>query len=76
MKWIFDLNHGVQHLAFEANGQHIWVGHHDLETTMLTIVTTSVFVVVESLVKNQWKGKFLELDASKVNDSLFIIKNK
>jgi len=61
-------------LAFEANGQHIWVVHRDLETTMLTFVTTSVFVVVESLVKNQWKGKFLELDASKVNDSLFIIK--
>jgi hypothetical protein len=61
-------------LAFEANGQHIWVVHRDLETTMLTFVTTSVFVVVESLVKNQWKGKFLELDASKVNNSLFIIK--
>ncbi len=66
MKWIFDLDHGVQHLAFEANGQHIWVVHHDLETMMFTFVTTSVFVVVESLVKNQWKGKLLELGASKV----------
>ncbi len=53
-------------MAFEANGQHIWVLHCDLETMMLTFVTTHVFVVVELLVKNQWKGKFLELGASKV----------
>jgi hypothetical protein len=25
MQWVHDLNFGVQHLAFETNGQHIWV---------------------------------------------------
>jgi hypothetical protein len=25
MQWVLDLNFGVQHLAFETNGQHIWV---------------------------------------------------
>jgi uncharacterized membrane protein (DUF485 family) len=66
MKWILDLNYAVQHLAFKANGQHIWAVHHDLETMMLTFVITRVFVVVESLVKNHWKGKILELGASKI----------
>jgi hypothetical protein len=66
MKWILHLNYGVQQLAFKANDQHIWVVHHDLETMMLTFFITCVFVVVESPMKNQWKGKFLELGASKV----------
>jgi len=45
MKWILDLNYRVQLLAFEANGQHIWEVHHDLETMMLTFVTTSYFLL-------------------------------
>jgi hypothetical protein len=49
MQWALNLNFGVQHLAFEANGLHIWVVHRDLETNF---VTKYVFVVVESLVKN------------------------
>jgi hypothetical protein len=32
MWWIFNLNFGVQHLAFELNGQHVWVVHQNLET--------------------------------------------
>jgi hypothetical protein len=51
MKWIPDLNIGVQHLAFEVYGQHTWVVHCDLETMMPTFVTASVFAFVESLVK-------------------------
>jgi hypothetical protein len=39
-------------LAFEANGQHIWVVHQDLETGFPSYVTKDVFVVVESLVKS------------------------
>ncbi len=35
--------------------------HRDLETLMPTFVIESIFVVVESLVKNQYKGKFLKL---------------
>ncbi len=35
--------------------------HHDLETLTPTFVTKFIFVVVESLVKNQCKGKFLKL---------------
>jgi hypothetical protein len=27
MRWALDWNSSVQHLAFEANGQHIWVVH-------------------------------------------------
>jgi hypothetical protein len=54
--WVFDLNHKVQHLAFEANGYHIWVMHQDLEIGIPSYVTKDVFVVVISLVKNQCKG--------------------
>jgi hypothetical protein len=35
--------------------------HHDLETLTPTFVTEFIFVVVESLMKNQCKGKFLQL---------------
>jgi hypothetical protein len=52
MKWILDLNFGLQHLAFEVNGQHIWAMHRDLETLMRTFVIESIFAIVESLVKN------------------------
>jgi hypothetical protein len=51
MKWIFDLNFGLQHLAFEVNGQLIWAMHCDLETLMPTFVIESIFDVVESLVQ-------------------------
>jgi len=61
LKWILDLHFGLQHLAFEVNGHHIWAMHHDLKTLTPTFVTKSIFVVVESLVKNQCKGKFLKL---------------
>jgi hypothetical protein len=61
MKWISNLNYGVQHLAFELNFQHIWAMHHDLETVMPTFVIESVYVIVESLVNNQCKDEFLEL---------------
>jgi hypothetical protein len=60
MKWISNLNYGVQHLAFEVNGQYIWAMHHDLETMMPTFVIENVYVIVESLVNNQCKGEFLE----------------
>jgi hypothetical protein len=60
MKWISNLNYGVQHLAFEVNGQYIWAMHHDLETMMPTFVIESVYVIVESLMNNQCKGEFLE----------------
>jgi len=46
MKWIPDLNIGVQHLAFEVNGQHIWAMHCDLETMMPTFVTEGVFALL------------------------------
>jgi hypothetical protein len=35
--------------------------HKDLETMMHTFVIKYVFVIVESLVKNQFKSKSLEL---------------
>jgi hypothetical protein len=60
-KLIPNLNSKLQHLAFEVNGQHIWTMHHDLETMTPTFVIESIYVVVESLVKNQCKGKFLKL---------------
>jgi hypothetical protein len=52
MKWIPNLNSRFQHLAFEVNGQHIWVMHCDLETLTPTFVIEFIFDVVESLVKN------------------------
>jgi hypothetical protein len=58
MKWILDFNFELQHLAFEVNGQHIWVVHYDMETMTPTFVIEFIFVVVETLVKNQCKGKF------------------
>ncbi len=61
MKWIPNLNSRVQNLAFEVNGQHMWAMHHDWETMTPTFVIESIYVVVESLVKNQCKGKFLKL---------------
>jgi hypothetical protein len=61
MKWIPNFNSGLQHLVFEVNGQHIWAMHHDLETMTPTFVIETIYVVVESLVKNQCKGKFLKL---------------
>jgi len=61
MKWIFDFNFGLQHLAFKVKGQHIWIVHYDMETMTPTFVTEFIFIVVETLVKNQCKGKFLKL---------------
>jgi hypothetical protein len=62
MKWILDLNSKVQYLTFEINGEYIWPMHKKLETMMPTFVIENViFVVVESLTKNQCKGKSLEL---------------
>ncbi len=52
MQWVFNINSRIQHLAFEANGQHIWEVHKDLETVFPSYVTKNVFVVVKSLVKN------------------------
>jgi hypothetical protein len=52
MKWILDLNYGLQHFAFEVNGQHIWAVHCDLETLTPTFFIEFIFDVVESLVKN------------------------
>jgi hypothetical protein len=48
---------GIPHLAFELNGQQVWAIHQDLETMVPFMVIEAVFVVVESLVKNQCKGK-------------------
>jgi len=53
MRWVLDLNSRVQHLIFKANGQHIWVLHQDLEIGFPSYVIKNVFVLVESLVKNQ-----------------------
>jgi hypothetical protein len=55
--WIVDVKYGISHLAFELNGWHIWAIHWNLETMVPSMVTKDVFVVVESLVKNQCKGK-------------------
>jgi hypothetical protein len=55
MNWAPDLNSSVQHLAFEANGRHIWVVHQDLETSFPSYMIEDVFVIVESLVKNHAK---------------------
>jgi hypothetical protein len=48
-----DVNTGVCHLAFEVFGQHIWVVHWDLETMVICFVIKYVFIIVESLAKNQ-----------------------
>jgi len=57
MRWIFDAKFGIPHLAFQLNGQQVWAIHQDLETIMPSMVIKDVFVLVESLVKNQCKGK-------------------
>jgi hypothetical protein len=56
MWWILDLNSRVQCLAFELNGQHCWAIHQDLETMMPSLVNEDMFVIVESLLKNQCIG--------------------
>ncbi len=43
-------------MAFEANGQLIWAMHQDLKISLPSYVIKDVSIVVESLVKNQWKG--------------------
>jgi hypothetical protein len=55
--WIVDVKYGIPHLAFELNGWHIWAIHWNLDTMVPSMLTKDVFVVVESLVKNQCKGK-------------------
>jgi hypothetical protein len=47
-------------LAFEANNQHIWVVHQDLEIGFPSYVTEDVIIVIESLVKSQCKGNALK----------------
>jgi hypothetical protein len=56
MQWVLDVNIEVCHLAFKVFSQHIWVVHWDLETMVVYFVIEDVFVVVESLVKNQCIG--------------------
>jgi predicted short-subunit dehydrogenase-like oxidoreductase (DUF2520 family) len=58
MQWIPDINTKVYHLAFEVFGQHIWEVHHDLKTMVASFVTQELFIVVESLVKNQCMNTF------------------
>jgi hypothetical protein len=50
---VIDVNAKVWHLAFEVFGQHIWVVHQDLKIILVYFVIEDVFVVVQSLVKNQ-----------------------
>jgi hypothetical protein len=54
---IVDAKSRIPHLAFKLNGQHVWAIHWDLETMVPSMVTKGVLIVVESLVKNQCKGK-------------------
>jgi hypothetical protein len=56
MRWILDVNIRICHLGFEVFGQHIWVMHQDLKTMVASFVTQDLFIVVESLVKNQCIG--------------------
>jgi len=56
MRWILDVNIGICHLGFEVFSQHIWVMRQDLKTMVASFVTQDLFVVVESLVKNQCIG--------------------
>jgi hypothetical protein len=55
MQWVLDLNSRIQHLALEANGQHIWAMHWNLEISFQSYRTKDVFVVVKSLVKTNAK---------------------
>jgi hypothetical protein len=57
MCWLVDAKSGIPHLAFELDGQQVWEIHWDLENMVLSMVIDDVFVVVESLVRNQCKGK-------------------
>jgi hypothetical protein len=58
MWWILDVNTRVCDIAFEVSSQHIWAMHWDLETMVAFFVTQNLFVVVESLVKNQCTSTF------------------
>jgi hypothetical protein len=60
MWWVLDLNYGVKHLPFEANGQRFWVMYQDLKIVFPSYATKDVFVVVKSLGKNQCKGNALK----------------
>ncbi len=51
-----DTKFRIPHLAFELNDQQVWAIHRDLDTMVPSMVTNDVFVVVESLVKNQCKS--------------------
>jgi hypothetical protein len=57
MCWLVDAKFGIPHLVFELNGQHVWEIHRDLKNIVPSIVIEDVFVVVESLARDQRKGK-------------------
>jgi hypothetical protein len=39
IKWITNLNIGIDHLGFEFNGQHVWAKHKNMETRFSAFVT-------------------------------------
>ncbi len=57
LHYIYYFNFRVSHLAFELDVQQVLIVHWDLETMLPSMVTKDVFVIVESLVKNEYKGK-------------------
>ncbi len=55
-----NMNSIVQHLAFEINGQHIWVVHWNLDFGLLSFVIEDLFIV-EMLANTSCRDKFFKL---------------
>jgi hypothetical protein len=51
MKWITDLNIGIDHLGFELNVQHVWVKHKNMEIGFNVFVNHETYFVVVARVK-------------------------
>ncbi len=57
MRWMIDLNTGIEHLAFDVNQQHIWATHLNMQTSELSYVTREVYVTFITQVEAKCKNK-------------------
>jgi hypothetical protein len=51
MKWIIDLNIGINHLGFELNVQHVWPKHKNMKIGLNVFVTHETYFVVVARAK-------------------------
>jgi len=62
IRWVIDLNVGVEHLTFDVNQQYIRAIHLNLENVEIRFVTKDVYVATITQVEAIYACNFLHLN--------------